>query len=87
MRGFVILILGFCIESVNCIDTWGHYETVVGEKKMRIAFESESIFGQSIQNEINLVGRNQLSCFNYEDGSNFGESYFFSLSSSEYNKF
>ena len=67
-------------SPVSCADSgdssvWGKYNNALGAKKMLTAFESADVFGRSIQTETKLVGRNQLSCFNYQNGAEFAKEY------------
>ena len=42
---------------------------------MLTTFESADVFGRSILTETKLVGRNQLSCFTYQNGADFAKEY------------
>lgn len=69
-------LLAMFVGLANATDTsiWGKFNKILGEKKMLLSFESADVFGNTMQGETELFGRNHLSCFTYDNGAAFGES-------------
>ena len=63
------------VGLVSSSDTsvWAKFNKILGEKKMFLSFESADVFGNTMQGETEMFGKNHLSCFTYKNGEAFGE--------------